>query len=206
VIGAAALVTAGLLTLGGRGGNPPAAQHTRVTVAANRTPSLAVASAGQGSGHRSAPASHRAKPAPAVDACVVGTWTVAVDDLLNTINGSQVQFTGRGGYMVLRADGSGFENFDHEVMAATINGNSWTDVFAGTITMHVDTTGGAMYFSDVTPSANATWTLYENGDYNNSAPETLEPGADRYVCSGNTLRMFWSVGSSVLTRKLPRTS
>jgi Protein kinase domain len=213
VIGVAALAVVGLLALRGHGGNPSAPSNTLAAVATDQTTGSASGSAGQGPSRfsarpaASASASARAiaKPRPAVDACLVGTWIVVDSDLLNTINGSPVQFTGgrSGDYMIVQADGNGYENFSGEVLSATINGNSWTDVFAGSVTMHVDTDGGSMYFSDVVPSANASQTLYENGSYNNSDPTTLEPGGDRYVCSGNTLRMFWSVGSSVLTRKLP---
>jgi hypothetical protein len=90
-----------------------------------------------------------------------------------------------------------------ETMYATDNGNKWTDVITGYATMHVDTSGGVMLFSDVVASKNATETLYENGGFNNSVPATIEPGPQRYTCSASTLRSYDNAGSSVYTRKLP---
>jgi hypothetical protein len=200
-VGLAALLAAGLLALRGHGGSsPPTTQPAAlrsVAVAGARHPKPSPPGPG-------APPKPRPKASPpAVDACLVGTWTVVADDLIDTIDSNPVQFTftGRGGYLIVRADGSGFEAFNHETMAATVNGNRWTDVLDGSVTMHIDTRGGAMLFSDVVPSKDATSTLYENGAFNVSVPTTLEPGPLRYTCSGNTLRTFATDGSSVSTRK-----
>jgi hypothetical protein len=196
-VGLAALLVAGLLTLRGHGGTSPGARPSLAALGARTT---------SASSHGPKASSPRVTPAPpAVDACLVGTWTVVADDLLNTINNAPVQFTftGHGGHLIVRADGSGFEAFGPETMTATVNGNTWTDVFQGSVTMHIDTRGGEMLFSDVLPSKNAIQTLYENGSYNNATPTTLEPGPQRYTCSGNTLRTFAADGSTVLTRKLP---
>ncbi len=93
--------------------------------------------------------------------------------------------------------------WDHELLSATINGNLWTDYLDGSVTAHVNTSAGALLFSDVVPSKNTRYTLYENGVFNNSQPDTLEPGPERFVCSGNTLRTFAADGSSVYTREVP---
>jgi hypothetical protein len=202
-VGLAALLVAGLLALHGRG-NSPGPNHSLAAVGTKTATASAHKSPGASLRSKTSP-SPKPNPTPAVDACLVGTWTVVADDLLNNINNAQVQFTftGHGGYITFRADGSGFEEFAPETLTAVINGNTWTDVFQGSVTMHVDTRGGDMLFSDVLPSKNALQTLYENGSYNNATPVTLEPGPLRYTCGGNTLRTFANDGSSVLTRKLP---
>jgi hypothetical protein len=198
-VGAAALLTAGLLALHAHGGN------TAVPPRSTGTSTSSLAALGV---RTQKPSSHpsprpRPKPTPALDPCLVGTWTDVADDLDNTIDSRLVQFTGHGGYMIVRADGSGMMAFGPETMSATDNGNKWTDVFEGSATMHVDTSGGTILYSDVVPSKNAGYTLYENGGYNNSGPTTIEPGPSRYTCSGNTLRIFDNAGSSVFVRKLP---
>ena len=200
-VGAAALLTAGLLALHGHGGTTPPPRSTSTGTSTSSLAALGVRTQ-KPSSHPPSP-SPRPKPTPALDPCLVGTWTDIADDLIGTIDTHTVQYTGHGGYLIVRADGSGFEAFGPETMSTTYNGNKWTDVLAGSVTMHIDTSGGAMLFSQVVPSKNATQTLYENGVFNISEPSTLEPGPQRYTCSANTLRIFSADGSGVFVRKPP---
>jgi hypothetical protein len=197
-VGLAALGVAGFLTLGRHhGGNSaaPPARNAAVTQTPAR-PSLKTTS----------PTPKPSKSAPrqlAVDACLVGTWIDTADNAISKIYSNQAELTGHGGYLIVRADGSGVWAFGPETMSATVNGNYWTEVLRGSATMHV-TTRGAMYFSNVVDSKNATWTSYENGVYANSGSNVLGLGPMRYACSGNTLRTFAVTDSSVWARKPTR--
>jgi hypothetical protein len=198
-VGLAALAVAGFLTLGshhGRNSAAPPARNPHVT----QTPA-------RPSAKTTAPAPKPSKPAPrqlAVDACLVGTWTNTADNAIGKIYANQAELTGHGGYMIVRANGSGVWAFGPETLSATVNGNYWTEVLRGSATMYVTTSGGAMYFSNIAESKNATWTSYENGVYANSGSSVLAPGPLRYTCSGNTLRTFSASDSSVWARKPTR--
>jgi hypothetical protein len=102
--------------------------------------------------------------------------------------------------LVVRADGSSVTDWTGMVLSANVNGNIWTDVFKGSAAMHMETSGGVILSSDVTPSKGAKWTLNENGAYNNSGPLSAEPGPTRYTCAGNSLREFADNGSDEFTR------
>lgn len=201
-VGLAALGVAGFITLGSRHGAHSAVPPT-LNAAVTQTP--ARPSPKTPTPKASKPkASKSASRQLAVDACLVGTWINTADNPLVKINNIQVDLTGHGGYVTVRANGSGVWAFGPETASATVNGNYWTFVLQGSATMHVTTLGGAMYFSNVADSKNATWTYYENGVYNSSGPEALGPGPLRYTCSGNTLRTFTTTESSVFARKPAR--
>lgn len=187
-VGVAALAVALVLTLGGPGGSSPAPARSLAAVAGTqraKTPSP-----------KPTP-----KPAPAVDPCVVGTWLDTADTQTNTIGGAPTEFTGHGGYMTVQPNGDVFVDYGNETMSANVGGTLWTDVFTGTATMHMKTSGGAMYYTHFVRSPDAYQTLYDNGVENNSIPIAILGTPVRYLCSGNTLRTFSSDGTSVSTRQ-----
>jgi hypothetical protein len=53
--------------------------------------------------------------------------------------------------------------------------------------------------SDIQPTG--TWTLLENGVYNDSGPLLMDGSPARYTCSGNTLSIHSPSGSMELIRK-----
>ncbi|HEY6493744.1 MAG TPA: hypothetical protein VIZ43_10745, partial [Trebonia sp.] len=137
----------------------------------------------------------------AVDSCLVGTWKDAGDTLDNTIDGQPGRFTGAGGGMEVSANGSVTEQFGPETLTATINGNVWTEVLGGSATMHATTQGGDITFHDVAASPSAAYTLYENGVYDSSGPMSVSTTPTRYTCSASTLRLDWSDGTSLYSRR-----
>jgi hypothetical protein len=194
-LGVAALIVAAVLVLGNHGGNIPLAKQS-LAAAPGQSTTLRQQAA--------PPPSASPSPTTALDSCLVGNWKASAVDLLNTINGAPVQFTGGGTRLTVRPDGSAVSDWPGVVLTATVNGDSWTDVLRGTATMHLETYGGSMLVSGVTPSKNAEWTLYDNGVYNNSGPLTVEPGPTRYTCAGNSLREFPDNGSLELARQLTK--
>ena len=67
-------------------------------------------------------------------------------------------------------------------------------------TIHYEIQNGLMLFSDI--RNHGTWTLLENGAYNNSGAFTIVATPERFSCSGNTLREYVSNGS-VVSRRVP---
>jgi hypothetical protein len=111
-----------------------------------------------------------------------------------------VEFSGPGPTLIVRPDGSAISDWGQgKTLAATVGGVRWTDVIRGRATMHAETQNGSILVSDVSPAG--SWTLSDNGVYNNSGPLALEPGPVRYTCSGDSLREFPADGSLELTRK-----
>jgi hypothetical protein len=190
-IGVAALAVFGTLALGGhgsQGGNPPApVQPTSAThsLAATRQPTVN---------------SPTVKTSYAVDSCLVGNWKDAGDVLTNTIQGQSAQFTGKGGGLQVRPDGSVAQQFGPETLTGTIDGNVWTERLGGSATMHAKTGGGKVTFSNIAVSPDAGYKLYENGVYYDEGPTSVSTTPTRYTCSPSTLRLDWSDGSSVYNR------
>jgi molecular chaperone DnaK len=146
------------------------------------------------------PSSARPSPSSAVDSCLIGTWRTEAQDLINTINNSPVQFTGSSATDIYRPDGTVVTDYGGgTVFTATVNGVEWADVFRGEASGHWDTQNGMLLFSAI--SARGSWTLEDNGEYNNGGPLSIEPGAVPYKCAGNTLREFFPNGSAVLIRQ-----
>jgi serine/threonine kinase PknH len=194
VVIVAALVAAGVLILRGPSGRPrPRAGPGHQPGVTKGPASRQNGSAGRQSGGPSP------SPTSLLDSCLVGTWNMVVVDQDNTFNGVFVQFSGAGERVTIRPDGSAVADWSpSETLRATVNGVPWTDVIEGQATMNAETQNGFLLLSDVT--ATGTWTLYDNGAYNNSGPLSLEPGPIRYTCSGNTLREYPDDGSLQATR------
>jgi hypothetical protein len=127
------------------------------------------------------------------------TWTNTATDVLNTIDGNPVQFNGSGGSETFEANGQYHGTWGPRTLTATVNGNQWAENITGSVTAHVNTTGGTMLFSDVQSSGG--YTLDENGILAGSGPITIEPGPQRYVCTATTLRGFADNGSNVWARE-----
>ena len=134
-----------------------------------------------------------------LDPYLFGTWTGVTEDNTTTVNLAPVQFTGRGPTETFHPDGTQTVDYGTGTdLTATVNGEPWLVRFSGNATGHWETRGGMLYSSDIV--ANGTQTAYENGVYNTSGPLTMNPGPSSYTCSGNTLRIYVSQGSLVLTR------
>jgi len=200
IIGVAALAVVGVLALGGLRGHP----------AAPRAPSSALHSlaatrraAAFASPSRTATPSGAASATKhyAIDACLVGNWKDAGDVLVNTIDGQQGHFTGRGGGMRVNADGDVAQQLGPETLTATIDGNTWTEVLSGSVTMRAATRHGDLVFSNVFASPDASYKLYENGIFNSTGPMSVSSVPMRYSCSSSTLRMYWSDGRSTYRRE-----
>jgi hypothetical protein len=138
-------------------------------------------------------------PTPNPAACVIGSWRVTDQQVVNNINGQQVVFTGSGATSTFRPDGTYTSNYNNVHLNANVNGVEWSEVVQGTVTGHWAIDNGDLSSSSVT--SNGTETLYEDGTYNNSGPLETLPVAAPYQCSGNTFReSFPTGGSAVATR------
>jgi hypothetical protein len=201
----AALAVAGVLALGGHGGNP-AARDTPSTAAHSPAAARAAVSPAHSASAKKTTAaaavpSASAKKHYALNSCLVGTWKDAGDVLDNTIDGQPGQFTGKGGAMRFNADGSVMQQFGPETLTATIDGNVWTEVLGGSVTMHATTRDGRLVFSDVAVSPDASYRLYENGIFNSDGPMSPSSAPFRYTCSSSTMRLYWSDGTSTYDRE-----
>jgi eukaryotic-like serine/threonine-protein kinase len=194
----AAGITAGALTLFSHGGASNGARGT-ATGAAN----LSHATAGsRPTATPRSPASTRTSPPPNPGACLIGTWKSVHQDTTNTINGEPVQFSGGGETVIFRANGTSETDWGNgTVFSANVNGVEWTDTIVGKTTAHWAVQNGEILTSDVSP--HGTITLRDNGVYNTQIPLGIATGTTQYICSGNTLREYFSNGSAELVRQTP---
>ena len=137
-------------------------------------------------------------PAPAIDPCLIGSWTGVSDDLVNHIDNTPVTFTSKGPNTTFQADGTSMVNYGSATTyTATYQGNSWKTVFKGSATMHTMTRGGLLYISNV--SANGSWVLSENGSTNNTGALSMNQAPGPYSCSATTLVEYTPDGSDTET-------
>jgi hypothetical protein len=130
---------------------------------------------------------------------VTGTWRAVDQQVINTINGQQIVFTGSGAVSTFLPDGQITTAYDSALYTAEVNGVEWTETIQGAATGHWAIENGDILYSSLTSSG--TIVLEDNGTYNNSGPLQALPGAVPYQCSGNTLReSFPTGGSDQLTR------
>jgi serine/threonine kinase PknH len=158
-------------------------------------------SASPAASHGPSTAASATPPASAavVDPCLVGTWNVTLQQVINTINGEPAQFSGDNGWTVtVQASGAASENWTNSVMTAEVNGNDWEEIINGTASYDIKTEGTQVIFGN--QSASGTEELLENGVYNNSTALSLEPGTATYSCSGNTFRETQPDGVSAFIR------
>jgi hypothetical protein len=200
IAGLAVVVVAGigaalgvLLSSGGTSGGTG---HNASAGGAATSPSVS-ASRPAADGQSSASATPTAPPNPA--ACVTGTWRAVDQQVINTINGQQIVFTGSGAVSTFLPDGQITTAYDSALYTAEVNGVEWTETIQGAATGHWAIENGDILYSSLTSSG--TIVLEDNGTYNNSGPLQALPGAVPYQCSGNTLReSFPTGGSDQLTR------
>ena len=199
VIGA--LVGAGIVLLHNRNnqgnGGAGSSQHS------SSTSTTALSSA------HAAAAATTAAPTPSpsatsgLDPCLVGTWQGVSEEVTNTINNNPVQFSGTGPNETYRADGTALADYGSSGTDFTANadGDSWVETVKGTATAQYETRDGTLFDSDIRPIG--TWTLYENGAYNNGGPLSLETAPEPYTCTQSTLKFYPPNGSVVLERISP---
>jgi hypothetical protein len=173
----------------------PPKQHQHGTDA--NVPVHANRGSGQPSARSSTP-SASSTPNPAD--CLIGRWIGVSEDLTSTINNNPVTYTGPGPIETYSADGTATSTYNSSKFSTTVNGVTWTEIFKGGATLHYEIQNGQMLFSDV--KNHGTWTLLENGAYNNSGPFTIVATPERFSCSANTLREYVSNGS-VVSRRAP---
>lgn len=170
--------------------------NAHATITLGSTPATVPGSTGA---TQAAALSASSSPTSLLDPYLFGTWTGVTEDNTTTVNLAPVQFTGRGPTETFHPDGTQTVDYGTGTdLTATVNGEPWLVRFSGNATGHWETRGGMLYSSDIV--ANGTQTAYENGVYNTSGPLTMNPGPSSYTCSGNTLRIYVSQGSLVLTR------
>lgn len=151
--------------------------------------------AGQGGGQSGA-----ADPTSTIDPCLIGTWTGVNEDVTNTIDNNPVQFSGVGPNETFNADGTGSTDYGTETdFNATAEGETWLEKVSGSATGHYETRNGTLLTSNV--QAHGTWTLLENGVFNNSGALSMDDSPAQYTCSGDTLRIYPPHGSVSLVRK-----
>ena len=164
------------------------------------------ATAGQQPAAHASPAASLApspatSPQPTPRSCLIGTWIATSDQLVNFISTEPVQFTAAGVIQTFAADGRATENWGKgTVYKGSFQGVPWTEIIHGVITMHYEVRGGSLLLSDAV-THHGGWSLYDAGVLNNSGPLSLEPGPERFTCSGRSLKQFVRNGSSELTRR-----
>jgi serine/threonine kinase PknH len=174
----------------GSTGHPPSASQS-----ASRGRSKGAASGSASPG----PSSTGPASTAAIDPCLVGTWNVTLQQVINTINQEPVEFSGDNGWAVtIEATGAASETWDDSVLTAEVDGNDWEEIVNGTATYDIKTEGTQIIFTN--QSASGTQELLEDGLYNNSQPLSLEQGTATYSCSGNALRETQPDGVSAFIR------
>jgi serine/threonine protein kinase len=134
-----------------------------------------------------------------LDSCLVGTWTGVSEDVTNTINNNPVQFSGLGPTEIFNSDGTGTTDYGTGTdFNATADGESWEEVVKGSATSTWTTKNGVLLSSDIQPSG--TWTLFENGNFNNSGPLTLDSAPAPYTCTTTSLTIYPQHGSVTFER------
>jgi Protein kinase domain len=158
--------------------------------------------------HSTAGTSPSSSPTPSptassdLDSCLFGAWKPISEDVINHIDSQPVTFTGRGAAQTYTPGGRLIASYGQgTVYTATVSGNNWTEIVRGRETMDYQTLGGRLLVSRA--SIHGSLTLLENGAYNNSQPLSLNPGTERYICSGNSLREYVNSGALELTRRTP---
>jgi hypothetical protein len=183
-----------LLSSGGTSSGPG---HSVAAGGPVSTSPTASASRAATDGPSAASTASSAPPSPA--ACVTGSWKAVDQQVINTINGQQIVFTGSGAVSTFLPDGQITTAYDSALYTAEVNGVEWTETIQGAATGHWAIENGDILYSSLTSSG--TIVLEDNGTYNNSGPLQALPGAVPYQCSGNTLReSFPTGGSDQLTR------
>jgi serine/threonine protein kinase len=156
------------------------------------------------SGQPSAARGRSTRPSPSASlspaACLIGQWIGTSEDLTGTINNNSVTYTGSGPTETYSTDGTSTTTYNGSKFSTTVNGVTWTEILKGGATFHYEIQNGLMLFSDI--RNHGTWTLLENGAYNNSGAFTIVATPERFSCSGNTLREYVSNGS-VVSRRMP---
>ena len=141
-----------------------------------------------------------AGPTSAIDPCLVGSWAGVNEDVTNTIDNNPVQFSGVGPTDTFNADGTGSTDYGSETdYNATAEGITWLEKVSGSATARYETRNGTLLTSDI--NVHGTWTLLQNGAFNNSGALSIDNSPARYTCSGNTLRIYPPHGSVEFVRK-----
>jgi eukaryotic-like serine/threonine-protein kinase len=137
-------------------------------------------------------------PPPAIDPCLIGSWTGTADDLVNKIDDSPVTFTSKGPTVRFTADGTLTVDYGRGTdYSASVNGHAWQTVIKGGATMQAMTRGGVMYISSV--MADGSWVLTEDGSTDNTGALSINQSPGPYSCSATTLVEYTPDGSDTET-------
>jgi hypothetical protein len=110
---------------------------------------------------------------------------------------------GAGVTQIIRPDGVIVAEYAATKYTMHLNGNTWTDVDTGRVTVHYQIHNGMLLLSGQVDDG--TTTLLENGAYNNSGTLSDDMTPETYVCSGNSARFYTADGDYfALTRDVPR--
>jgi serine/threonine protein kinase len=178
-------VSAAVLSRGGQHHKDKHATDANAPIQAQHAPSAAPA-----------PSSSASAITPA--ACLIGRWIGTSENITGTLNNISVIYTGPGPIETYAADGTTSTTYKGSSYKVTVNGVQWADVIRGTATSHYEIQNGQLLTSGI--KSRGTWTLLENGAYNNSGPFTVVATPERFSCSGNKLREYVSNGSVELKR------
>jgi Protein kinase domain len=164
-----------------------------------------LSSATGGRARKDAPASPSPTPVTLAQ-CLIGTWTETSEDDPSTFNGDPVVWSGGPGVtQIFEPNGTNIFEFHDARFTLHFNGNTWTDVDNGRASVHYTVQNGMLLSSNL--SASGTVDLLENGALDKSSPLTLNLEPDNVTCSGNTLQLYATDGTSAsLTREVPKPS
>jgi Protein kinase domain len=195
ILAALAVYGLNLATSGGHNGTHSGADRSAV----------GLSRATGGGARKNAPASPSPTPTT-VAQCLIGTWTETSEDDPSTFNGDPVVWSGGPGVtQIFEPNGTNIFEFHDARFTLHLNGNTWTDVDNGRASVHYAVQNGMLLSSDL--SASGTVDLLENGALDKSSPLTLNLEPDNVTCSGNTLQLYATDGtSSSLTRVIPKPS
>jgi hypothetical protein len=137
-------------------------------------------------------------PPPAIDPCLIGSWTGVADDLVDKIDNSPVTFTSRGPSVMFAADGTLTVDYGPgTAYSASVNGHAWQTVIKGGATMQTMTRGGVMYVSSV--RADGSWVMTEDGATDNTGALSINQAPGPYSCTTTTLVEYTADGSDTET-------
>lgn len=123
---------------------------------------------------------------PAQD-CLLGDWEETSYVATVEIFGVRVQLTGKGRLMRIEP-GTTTSVYDNYVVAGSANGSRYEVVHNGTIVLNYQADATSLHFSNPKVQGTTTWKV--NGRVRDSEPMQVLLTPDKYICSGNELRIY----------------
>ena len=137
--------------------------------------------------------------AAGIDSCVVGKWRVSSAREKIEQDGELIEFSASGGTAEFRGDGTGtFDYGSGVVYRGTIEGQSVTITFTGSVTFSYKTVDKAITYSNPQPNGEAV--VKVNGTETTSIPLDMDTKPNTYECSGSGLTLTTDLTTTELRK------